>query len=259
MTGKIVEKNDQFIVLKFGVGRDVARVTIFHEDVLKIESEKEYAQDVSLIPFELKRPDPKFEIAYPIFKRPGETDGPAQNIGRLLEEDARIKALPADNSSAAWSGGDDASVLVQPAPSRQAGSGYGSQALQKRAQETSASAPVGKTQPPEAIEVADLYYRKFPLQEAEFIIALKNRTDADLPSVLLSVEINGERFPEDGVKVEDMKAREEREVDIASVYKAYAKWSAKTHGTTEPERALKFRIYQPNSEEAIFEKILFIF
>lgn len=257
MTGKIVEKNDQFIVLKFGAGTDVARVTIFHEDVSKIESEKEYAQDVAMIPFALKRAERRFEIEGSLFKKSAGT-GSAEGIRRLVEEDARVKSLPAEDSLAAWSAGDD-SALIQPAQTRKPGSVFQPKAPEERAQKTSASAPAGKTQPPEATEVEDLYYRKFPLQEAEFILVLKNGTDEDLASVLLSVEINGERFPENGVKVEDMKAREEREVDIASVYKAYAKWSAKTHGTTEPERALKFRIYQPNSEEAIFEKILFIF
>ena len=56
MTGRIVEKNQQLIVLKTGEGEAATKTTIFLEDISHMESEEAYGKKVEQIPFELYRP-----------------------------------------------------------------------------------------------------------------------------------------------------------------------------------------------------------
>jgi hypothetical protein len=91
MTGKIVEKNEQYLVLKIGEGESVVRTTIFNEDISRIESEETLSRENSFIPFELFRqqefqaplspPDPR--VQYPAI---GGSDDQQQYIHKLLEE-----------------------------------------------------------------------------------------------------------------------------------------------------------------------------
>ncbi len=93
MVGRIVEKSPDYIVLKTGEGPEAATATIFLEDIAKIEEEEIYAQELSAVPFYLKRP-----------LGPAETSGPTQlplrpptesitsRIHALVEGDKLMKA-----------------------------------------------------------------------------------------------------------------------------------------------------------------------
>lgn len=54
MVGRIVEKNEKYIVLKSGEGEDAITATVFMDDVNRIEGQEEYDRKVSLIPFQLR-------------------------------------------------------------------------------------------------------------------------------------------------------------------------------------------------------------
>ncbi len=53
MQGKIVEKSEKYLVLKSGEGEDAVKVTVFTDDINRIESQEDYARQTDLIPFDL--------------------------------------------------------------------------------------------------------------------------------------------------------------------------------------------------------------
>jgi len=55
MVGRIVEKNPDYIVLKSGEGADAVTATVFHEDIARIGEEEVYAEELSAVPFYLKK------------------------------------------------------------------------------------------------------------------------------------------------------------------------------------------------------------
>lgn len=65
MTGKIVEKTEQYIILKAGEGENTVRTTIFIDDINRIESEEDYSQSSKFIPFELMKPGGVLEMPAP--------------------------------------------------------------------------------------------------------------------------------------------------------------------------------------------------
>ncbi len=53
MTGRIVERNDQFIVLKSSEDASAVKTTIYLEDINRIQSEAEYSNETKLIPTQI--------------------------------------------------------------------------------------------------------------------------------------------------------------------------------------------------------------
>lgn len=97
MQGRIVEANEQFIVIETGQDENAVRTTIYFEDINKIEGEKAYLENIRLIPFNLfktgiKKPweDQSFFVRFqPLAK------GSLEHIKELLLEDklAKSKAM----------------------------------------------------------------------------------------------------------------------------------------------------------------------
>ena len=80
MTGKIVEKNEKYIVLKTGTGEATVKTTIFLEDINRIEGEDGHVQNVVPIPAE-------FLTGAGTLAKPGATG--VERIKDLLEENSR--------------------------------------------------------------------------------------------------------------------------------------------------------------------------
>ena len=106
MRGKIVEKNEQFLVLRIGEGENSVRATIFLDDINRIESEEEYSQKTKLIPAELY----KKEFEKPLVIQPSMTFFDKSQL--KTDEAERIKALLEENKRLATSGG---SQITSPA------------------------------------------------------------------------------------------------------------------------------------------------
>ncbi len=94
MQGRIVEKNEQFLILKMGEDENATRATIFLEDINRIETEEEYFQKVKLIP----EPFPTEDFKQPVVIQPGlplyekehkEVNG-TEYIKTLIEENRRV-------------------------------------------------------------------------------------------------------------------------------------------------------------------------
>ncbi len=93
MVGRIVEKNPDYIVLKTGEGPEAVTATIFLEDVAKVEEEETYAQELSAVPFYLKKPPGPAETSgpEPVALRPP-TESIFSRIHSLVEGDKLMKA-----------------------------------------------------------------------------------------------------------------------------------------------------------------------
>lgn len=94
MTGRIVEKNEKFIILSAARGESAAKVTIFLEDILRIETDEEYSRQVAKIPFGLFRSESKKPWESPSVLKPSAemAADPLERIKDLLSEDQRLKA-----------------------------------------------------------------------------------------------------------------------------------------------------------------------
>ncbi|MEK7849791.1 MAG: hypothetical protein AAB213_03095 [Candidatus Omnitrophota bacterium] len=55
MKGRIVEKNEQLLVLKSGEGEEATKTTIYLEDINRIESDEEYSNETKFFPTALPR------------------------------------------------------------------------------------------------------------------------------------------------------------------------------------------------------------
>ncbi len=85
MTGRIVEKTPEYIVLKTSEDEDAARVTVFLEDIYKVEEQGEFVEKLRFIPYDLRRG----------FSERGFTAG-SEAAGLLSKEEgnlAQIKSL----------------------------------------------------------------------------------------------------------------------------------------------------------------------
>lgn len=92
MTGRIVEKNSQHLVLKTSEDADAVRVTIFLEDISRIEAQDVFVEKLKFVPYELLH---KTSEVFPSagtesFKPPENVSGP-QGIRSLLEKDRQYK------------------------------------------------------------------------------------------------------------------------------------------------------------------------
>ena len=93
MVGAIVEKTHDYIVLKSGEGPEAVTATIFLEDIAKIEEEEIYVQELSAVPFYLKRTLTPTEASGPAHLplRPP-TESLASRISSLVKGDKVLKA-----------------------------------------------------------------------------------------------------------------------------------------------------------------------
>ncbi len=102
MKGRIVARDQEKIVLKTGEGEAEAKVTIFLDDILRIESEEEYAAEVALIPFGLYQDNagskkPWDDLAP--FLGPGADKSGMEYIRELLAQDRRLSASKVDTDN----------------------------------------------------------------------------------------------------------------------------------------------------------------
>lgn len=92
MMGRIIEKNPQYLVLKTSEDADAVRVTIFLEDIYKIEAQNVFVEKLKFVPYELLH---KVSEVFPppgtgSLKPPENVSAP-QGIRSLLEKDRRYK------------------------------------------------------------------------------------------------------------------------------------------------------------------------
>ncbi len=93
MVGRIVEKNPDYIVLKSGEGPEAVTATIFLEDISRISEEETYTQELSAVPFYIKKTLTPAETSGPasLPLRPP-TEGITSRIHSLVEGDKALKA-----------------------------------------------------------------------------------------------------------------------------------------------------------------------
>lgn len=95
--GKIVEANEQFIVIESGKDENAVRTTVYFEDINKIEGEKAYLENVRLIPFNLFKTGIKKpwedRSSFAEFQAP--VKGSFEHIKELLSEDKLAKSKAA--------------------------------------------------------------------------------------------------------------------------------------------------------------------
>ena len=109
MTGKIVEKNEKYIVLKTGTGEATVKTTIFLEDINRIEGEDGHVQKVFPVPAE-------FLTGVGTLARPGATG--VERIKDLLEENSQT---PSSVSPAAETTSGEEETTAVPEVAKSAG------------------------------------------------------------------------------------------------------------------------------------------
>jgi hypothetical protein len=111
MIGRIVEKNQTYMVLKRGEGESAIKTTIFLEDIAKIESEQDFFSNIPITPAFLGQGEqPSLLTA---------TDIPAAAVSGHYDSRARIKDLVEANQALAAEEEAKKSLAITPEPSEE--------------------------------------------------------------------------------------------------------------------------------------------
>lgn len=222
MIGRIVEKNDQYIVLKAGEGEDAVSTTIFQEDINRILTEEDYSGQTKLIPIQMM--EPGFE----------KTWEKGVLLPSTLSEEQET-ALREQKESIEKEARTRKADMIQP-------KGPAEEVLEKKK------------------DYAIIYLNCEDSSEDEnnkLTMSIKNmiRKRAIGP-LTFELIIDGETVQASPIVVELLKPGEEKEVDISYALEAYRK---QKNGTKLSGKVLRFEIVAEETGDVDFQKELGIY